>query len=67
MAQVKAITKKVNPGQCLVIIGDQPIYVIGKQVQWMYSEFKNFVWMMGPLQIEMGFMAAIGDCLEESD
>ena len=53
MTQVKAIKENVNPG-------DLPLYSIGKQVQWMYTELKDFVWMMGPLHIEMGFMTSIG-------
>ena len=36
-------------------------------MQWMYpDEFKNVIWMMGPLHIEMAFMAIRGDWLAES-
>ena len=33
----------------------------------MYSDrFKNFVWMMGPLHVEMALLKAIGDWLKDS-
>ena len=32
---VHKITQKVNPGQISIIRGDQPVYAIGKQLQWM--------------------------------
>ena len=64
MRIVKGITEKLSAGQSSVITGDQPVYTLGKQMQWMYlSEFENVMWMMGPLQIEMAFMAVIGDWL----
>ena len=33
---VHKITQKVNPGQISVITGDQPIYAIGKHLQWKF-------------------------------
>ena len=47
---VKNIVEKVNPGQFAVITCDEPVYAIGKQLQWSYpEEFKKVIWMMGPL------------------
>ena len=67
MRIVKGITEKLSAGQSSVITGDQPVYTLGKQMQWMYpSEFENVMWVMGPLQIEMAFMAVIGDWLAGS-
>ena len=64
---VHQITQKVNPGQISVITEDQPVYAIGKQLQWMFpTEFKDIVWILGPLHIEQVFIKAIGDWLENS-
>lgn len=35
---VISITKKINPTQTPVWTGDEPVYAIGKQVQWLYPE-----------------------------
>ena len=49
---VKDITNSLNPGQKVLITGDQPVYALGKQVQWIYNdEYQNVVWMMGPLHV----------------
>ena len=67
MRIVKRITEKLSPGQSSVITGDQPVYTLRKQMQWMYPDkFKNVIWMMGPLHKEMAFMVVIGDWLAES-
>ena len=64
---VKAITEIVNPDQPVVITADQPVYIFGKQLQWIFpDEFRDFVWMLRPLQIEQNFIKAIGDWLEGS-
>ena len=62
------LTKKLNPVQISsVITGDQPVYALGKQVQWMYQdEFADVVWMMGPLHIETAHINMNGDWLEGS-
>ena len=63
----KEITEKLNPGQQPVITADQPVYALGKQVQWMFpAEFIDIVWMMGPLHIEMAFLNVLGDWLSGS-
>lgn len=64
---IRKVTNRLNPGQTTVITGDQPVYAIGKQVQWRYKEeYKNVFWMMGPLHIEMLFLNCIGDWLKGS-
>ena len=61
------IIHRLNPGQITVLTADQPVYAIGKQVQWNYSErYGNVFWMMGPLHIEMVVLSALGDWLEGS-
>ncbi len=58
--------EEVNSGQVSVITGDQPVYAIGKQVQWHYPDLygeDKLVMMMGSLHIEMNFLGAIVDWL----
>ena len=65
---VNLVLQEINPGQISVLTGDQPVYAIGKQVQWhpdQYGEDK-LVMMVGSLHIEMNFLSAIGDWLEGS-
>ena len=65
--QVKRITERLNPGQPAVITADQPVYAVGKQVQWMFpTEFKDVIWLLGPLHIEKTFLEAIRRWLEGS-
>lgn len=35
---VISTTKKINPTQTPVWTGDQPVYAIGKQIQWLYPD-----------------------------
>ena len=61
------ITNKLNPGQQPVITVDQPVYALGKEIQWRYpTEFGQIVWMLGPLHIEMIHLCVIGDWLINS-
>ena len=61
------IIEKVNPNQKAVITWDQPVYALGKQLQWKIStEFGDTIWMLGPLHIEQMFLKLIGDWLEKS-
>ena len=60
MMLVGKIVSTINSHQDLVITADQPVYALGKQDQWMYPDrFKNFVWMMDPLHIEMTLLNAV--------
>ena len=65
----KAATQLLNPGQIPVLTMDQPLYAIGKQIQWnlpeLYGEDK-YVVMLGPLHIEMAGLKMIGNLLEGS-
>ena len=62
MMLVEKLVSSINSHQDPVITADQPVYALGKQIQWMYHDrFKNFVWMMGFLQVEMGLSNAIDD------
>ena len=62
---VKAITENVNPGQPVVITANQPVYAFGKQLQWIFpDEFRDCVWMLGPLHIKRNFIKVIGDWSE---
>ena len=66
---IKQILLKINPNQCPVITADQPVYTLGKQIQWLYPDQygeDKLVMMMGALHIEMAFLNAIGDWLEGS-
>lgn len=55
--------------QVPVIVCDQPLYALCKQIQWLdpekYGEDKMFV-LMGALHIEMASMRVLGDWLDGS-
>lgn len=57
------ITHFLNPQQTPVMCGDQPLYTIGKLIQWnwpdLYGENK-FVMMFAPFHIEKAFLGVIG-------
>ena len=62
MNLISKLTNHLHPGQVRIITTDQPVFAIGKQVEWRYPDkFKVMVWMLGPLHIDMAFMNAIGD------
>ena len=66
---IKQILLLIHPEQAPVITADQPVYTLGKQIQWMYPDLyreDKLVMMMGGLHIEMAFLDAIGDWLEGS-
>ena len=66
---IKSILLGLNSNQAPVITADQPVYALGKQVQWMYPAIygeDNLLMMLGTLHIEMAFLDAIGDWLEGS-
>ena len=68
MKIIKQLTQHLNLSQKQIIItGDQPVYALGKKVQWMFpDQFRDVLWMMGPLHNEMAFLDAIGNWLERS-
>ena len=68
MKVVSTAVEKLNPGQIPILVGDQPIFAIMKQIQWQeptYSEDK-FVVSMGALHIEMCMLQNLGKLLDGS-
>ena len=66
---VKSVVQFLNPGQIPVMTVDQPLYALGKQVQWQHPEAygpSQMVLTLGGLHTEMAFMKAIGTLLKES-
>lgn len=62
-----AATQLLNPGQIPVLTMDQPLYAIGKQIQWRYPQLfgeDKYVVMLGPLHIEMAGLRVIGEFLD---
>ena len=61
---IKSACSKLNPNQPIVVTGDQPVYAVAKQVQWLlpnlYGE-DRIILMMGGLHIEMAMLHVIGD------
>ena len=68
MEIIKQLTQHLNQSQKQIIItADQPVYALDKKVQWMFpDQFRDVLWMMGPLHIEMAFLDAIGNSLDRS-
>ena len=65
--QLVNVTERLNPGQKTVITADQQVYTIGKELQYQFpEEFKNVLWLLGPLHIEKNFLEAIGKWLDGS-
>lgn len=63
-------TSILNPGQTTVFNGDQPIFAIAKELQWLYpTEFgeDKLVVMFGGLHIEKTFLICIGNWLKGSE
>ena len=60
------ITNYLNANQTTLVTADQPVYALGKQIQWRYPNEGNIFWMLGGLHIEMTFMSAIGNWLNGS-
>ena len=64
MKVTKAPIDLVNPGQIPVLTMDQPLFTLGKRIQWQQPDVfgeDKFVIMMGPLHIEMALFKTIGD------
>ena len=59
----KSVTEFLNPGQTPVIGMDQPMYAIGKQIQWKWNESLGegkYVLMLGALHVEFVIEAMEG-------
>ena len=68
MAKVRDTVAFLNPGQTPVIAADQPLYALGKQIQWQWPEYgeDKFVIMFGGLHVEMAALRSIGTLLRDS-
>ena len=69
MDVIDQVHKKLKLDQPLVITADQPVYVIGKQIQWLYPDEygdQKVLLMMGPLHIEISFFNLLGNWLESN-
>ena len=69
MAIVREDVQFLNPGQISVVIFDQPLYAITKQVQRKWQDQfgeDQFVVMLGGPHIEMAASKTLGDWLDGS-
>ena len=63
MTVIQQVVHKVNPGQIPVIIADQLVYVLLKQIQWKFSSdfgVDALIIMMGGLHIEIAMLHVLG-------
>ena len=66
---IKKAVHFLNPDQILVVMFDQPLYVIAKNIQWYWQDTPkedHFVVMLGGLHTEMAALKVIGTWLEGS-
>ena len=67
MKIVMGLTNHLNSGQTTIMVADQPVHAIAKQLQRCYpDQCRTLFIMLGSLHIEMAFMSAIGDWVKES-
>ena len=67
MDVIRQATTFLNPGQVPVITVDQPLFALGKMVQWKWPTSHGeqaFVAMIGGLHVEMALWSAVGDLLD---
>ena len=60
-------TQLLNPGQKPVLTMDQPLYAIGKQIQWKFPDVyveDKYVMMLGRLHIEKAGLKMFGDLFD---
>lgn len=68
MDVVRAATQAVNPGQVPVLAMDQPLFALGKMIQWAFPDShgeSKFVLMLGAMHTEMSFFKVLGDLLAD--
>ena len=61
---IRNAVENINNGQGSVIISDQPLYTIAKQIQWKWPEIyseEEFVIMLGGMHIENAALSTVGD------
>ena len=68
MNMIKAAVNHVNPGQTPIIALDQPLFALGKLIQWNWpsTHGEKFILMLGGLHIEMAAFKLLGDWLDGS-
>ena len=69
MTLVNRATEYLNPGQTPVIVFDQPLYALAKEIQWTWPDAfgeGKFVVMLGGLHLEMAALKTIGKLLDGS-
>lgn len=57
-----AVTEHLNPGQTPVLVADQPLYALAKEIQWTWTETYGegkFVMMFGGLHVEMAILKEV--------
>ena len=65
----KSVTEFLNPGQTPVLGMDQPIFALGKQIQWRWDDSlgeDKYVLMLGALHIEFVIQAVEGKVTDGS-
>ena len=70
MQMVMDATNHINSSQIPVIVMDQPLYAICKQIQWTWPDTRGehrIIAVMGGLHIEMNLLKLLGDWLRGSD
>ena len=65
---IKETTEHLNPGQIPVVVMDQPLFSLAKQIQWTWPHLseEHFVVMLGALHIEMAMGNMLGKWLDGS-
>jgi hypothetical protein len=66
---VMSAVKTLNPGQLPVVTLDQPLFTIGKYIQWNYSDIigeHHLLLILGGLHTEMAALKTLGDLLDHS-
>ncbi len=75
VATIKHALKKIcdtvaflNPGQTPVVVADQPLYALAKQIQWTWPEYgeDKCLIMFGGLHIEMAALRSLGTLRQDS-
>ena len=68
MEVLKKATFHLNPDQVPVITMDQPLFALGKQIQWQWESLAEdkYVVMLGPFHTETMFLKTIGGWLKGS-
>ncbi len=66
---ISTAVRHLNPGQIPVVVVDQLLYAIAKQLQWSWPEShgeEKVVMMMGGLTIEMNWLKLLEDWIDGS-